>query len=125
MPKYAVLFLKTSLIYLLFGTFLGFLILSNKAYSFSSKIWLLLPIHIDILIFGWFLQFIFGVAFWIMPRFIGKNSYGNEKLVLISYILINLGIFTRFINRFGIIVIFLGIIFFISNLYSRVRIKLL
>lgn len=125
MPKYSVIFIKTSFIYLLIGSILGFLLLSNKAYNFDSKIWSLLPIHIDILIFGWFLQFIFGVAFWIMPRFTDKNSYGNEKLVLISYILINIGILTKTIYKYGLFFIFMGILFFILNIYPRIRNKII
>lgn len=125
MHKYSVIFIKTSLIYLLIGSFLGFLLLSNKAYNFDLRIWSLLPIHMDILIFGWFLQFIFGVAFWIMPRFIDKNSYGNEKLILISYILINIGILTKIMSKYGLFFIFIGILFFILNIYPRVRNKII
>lgn len=136
MPELSVIFIRTSLIYLLTGFCIGATILVNKALFISPKIFSLLPVHIYFMLFGYFIQFIFGVAFWIMPRF--GSSYGNEKRVYISYFLLNGGllilaiyylnkVFIIFENRLNILnliaiaMIFTGIFLYASYIWKRVR----
>lgn len=133
MPKLSIYFIKTAFIYFIVGTILGSIILINKAYNFNPFIWILLPIHIEILFVGWFLQFILGVAYWIMPKYFSNNSYGNENIIKISYILINLGLIIKtsldyltsntfaFISLISFIPILIGVILFASNIWLRVR----
>lgn len=133
MPKYSIYFIKTAFIYFIFGTILGATILINKAYNFNSLIWNILPIHIEILFIGWFLQFILGVAYWIMPKYFSSKSYGNENLIKSSYILINSGLIIKTLldyftsNTFyslslvAFLPIFIGVILFASNIWLRVR----
>lgn len=92
MPRLSMVFVRLSLIYLAFGFTLGAILLSNKALAFYPPTWRLLPIHIEVLMMGWFIQLAAGVAFWILPRLSGPAPRGNEKLVLISFWLVNLGI---------------------------------
>lgn len=126
MPKYTSLFIRTSFIYLLIGTFLGFLLLTNKAYNFNFKIWSLLPIHIDLLIYGWFLQFIFGMSFWMMPRYVSAKPYGNEELVSSAYTFVNIGLLVKVLfSSYGLIIIIIGMFLFVSNVFLRVRHKML
>jgi hypothetical protein len=133
MPKYSIYFIKTAFIYFIFGTILGSTLLINKAYNFNSLIWNILPIHIEILFIGWFLQFILGVAYWIMPKYFSSKSYGNENIIKTSYILINSGLILKTIldyltsNTFyslsliAFLPIFIGVILFASNIWLRVR----
>lgn len=133
MPKYSILFIKTAFIYFIFGTILGATLLINKAYNFNPLLWNLLPIHIEILFIGWFLQFILGVAYWIMPKYFSSKSYGNEIIIKTSYILINLGLIIKTIldyitsNTFyslslvSFLPVFIGILLFASNIWLRVR----
>ena len=48
------------------------------------------PPHIEFLLFGWVVQLIMGVGFWIFPRF--WRSRGNEKPAWAAFGLLNLGI---------------------------------
>lgn len=91
-PKPSRALIKTSFIYFLTGGFIGTLILWAKADVRFTWAWKLFPVHLDLMLFGWILQFVFGVAYWILPRFIQKPVRGPEKPVWIGYYLLNLGL---------------------------------
>lgn len=91
MPRLSVLAIRLSLIYFLLGFTLGALMLANKGVPFSPWIWNLLPVHIDILLFGFVIQLAIGMAYWILPRQRG-GSRGNETNLRITVGLLNLGI---------------------------------
>src|SRR5690554_4901693 len=84
--------IRFSLIYLLAGISMGALMLINKAFILHPAIWMLLPIHIEFLLFGWIIQITLGVAYWILPRFMTKSPRGNNNLALWMAILLNAGI---------------------------------
>jgi heme/copper-type cytochrome/quinol oxidase subunit 1 len=92
MPRLSSWFVRASLIYLALGFTLGALLLANKGLEFYPLIWKLLPIHIELLMMGWFVQLAVGVAFWILPRLSGPTPRGNERLVRLAFWLINIGI---------------------------------
>jgi hypothetical protein len=92
MPRLSVWFVRASLIYFLLGFTFGSLILAQKGISYYPPVWNLFPIHMEFLLIGWFAQLAMGVAFWILPRFSIGPSRGNQGLVRISFILINLGL---------------------------------
>jgi cbb3-type cytochrome oxidase subunit 1 len=50
----------------------------------------LLPIHIEFLLFGWTVQLVLGVAFWIFPRFL--SARGDVRPAWLAFGLINLGV---------------------------------
>ena len=94
MPRLSVWFIRASLIYLLAGFALGALMLAQDGVSYFPLIMAALPIHMEFLLVGWLVQLAMGVAFWIFPRFgLGlPRSRGNERLIWISFVLVNLGI---------------------------------
>jgi hypothetical protein len=101
MPKLSIWFIRTALIYLFLGLTIGALLLIQKGLGFFAEIWILLPIHIEWMFFGWIFQLIIGSAFWILPRFSQSPFRGNETLVYIAYFVLNLGIlFVVFVSYF-------------------------
>ncbi len=90
MPRLSQFFIKSSLLYLLAGFTIGAMLLTLKGWAFAPQIWRLLPVHIEIVIFGWILQLVMGVAFWMLPRF--GETRGNEKLAWMAFLLMNVGI---------------------------------
>ena len=92
MPVLSRWFIRASLIYLGSGLTLGGLLLANKGLGFYPPIWRWLPAHIEFLFLGWMVQVVLGVAYWILPRRAGRASHGNERLALLAFVLINLGI---------------------------------
>ena len=91
MPRLSVWAIRLSLLYFLFGFTLGALMLANKGLPFAPWVWSLLPVHIDILLFGFVIQLAIGMAYWILPRYRG-GSRGNEIVLWIMIGLLNLGI---------------------------------
>ncbi|MDQ7028704.1 MAG: hypothetical protein Q9O62_02450 [Ardenticatenia bacterium] len=90
MPRLSRLFVRTALAHLVVGFTLGALMLINKGVPLHPLLWRLLPLHVEFLLIGWTVQFIFGVAFWILPRF--GTSRGPEGVVWLSYVLLNAGV---------------------------------
>ena len=75
MPKLSCWFIRAALLHLALGITFGMLILLHKATPFYPPLWRLLSLHIELLLFGWTVQLVMGVAFWIFPRFWLKNVF--------------------------------------------------
>lgn len=98
MPKLSEIFIRASLVYLALGATYGALLLWNKAQPISGLIWLLRPNHIDIMLTGWMTQFVFGVAFWILPRRGSSKPRGNETWSVAAFIMVNLSLSAQIIS---------------------------
>ena len=124
MPKLSIFFIKTAFAYLIIGHLLGFILLINKGFYLSPSIWNFLPLHIKIVFWGWLLQFIFGVAFCILPRF---EDFEKSKRTWTSYIFINTSLILSIIieilkiNNFSSIYIKISLFLFVSHLFKRIR----
>lgn len=93
MPKLSVWMVRSSLIYMGIGFLLGAMILHHKGIPIYDWTWQLLPSHIELMIFGWTMQFVMGIAFFILPRFSDQdNRYGPEYLGWWSFYLLNGGV---------------------------------
>ena len=131
MPALSILIIRTALVYLLAGFTLGGLLLANKAIPIHPKVWQLLPVHIEMLLFGWMLQLVIGVAFWMLPRFSMQPQRGNETPVWTSFILLNGGILLMAIESFlpamallgiaGRVMELLAVVLFAAHAWPRMR----
>lgn len=90
MPRLSVWFVRAALIHLALGVTIGGLILAHKGIPLHPFLWRLLPAHIEFLLFGWTVQLVMGVGFWIFPRF--RRSRGDERPAWIAFGLLNLGV---------------------------------
>ncbi len=130
MPLLSTRFIRISLVYLALGFTLGAVLMANKALAFYPLTWRLLPIHIEVLLMGWFVQLAVGVAYWILPRLSGPQPRGNERLVWLSFWMVNLGIWLIIIEAIaplqalslaGRLVELGGVAVFILGSWKRVR----
>ena len=96
MPFLSVLMIRTALVYFFAGGTFGSLLLAGKGSLLGGILWRYLPLHSEALLFGFLIQFIFGVAFWMFPRMASGPPRGNENLVWISFGLLNFGIVITF-----------------------------
>ncbi len=92
MPAPSRWMIRCSLVYLLVGFVIGGAVLVSKAYPAYSAVWLLLPVHIEVMIFGWIIQLTMGTAYWILPRFLEGESRGNPLLSKLMVAALNAGI---------------------------------
>jgi hypothetical protein len=90
MPRLSAWFVRAALIYLGLGFTFGGLLLANKGFALHPLTWRLLPAHIEFLLFGWTLQLIFGVAFWILPRW--QTQRGDVRPAWVALLLVNAGV---------------------------------
>lgn len=99
--------IRCALLYLLIGFTIGAIMLISKAYPTYSQVWMLLPVHIEMLIFGFIIQFTMGTAYWILPRFLEGEPRGNvfwsRSMVglLNAGILLNISYYLRFTLDWG------------------------
>lgn len=91
MPRLSAWTVRTALVYFGVGFTLGALMLLNKGLPIDPRLWRLLPLHIEFLMFGWTLQLAMGVAFWILPRFSGGDR-GDVRLAWAAFVLLNAGV---------------------------------
>lgn len=92
MPKLSVYLVRAALAHMGIGFLFGALILYHKGIPIYVWTWRLLTPHIELMIFGWTMQFVMGMAFWILPRFTGEQRYGRVYLGWWSFILLNSGV---------------------------------
>lgn len=92
MPRLSVWILRTALVYLGIGFTFGAYMLANKGLNFDPGAWRLLFPHMELLLVGWTIQLVVGVAFWIMPRLSGAEKYGEVRLAWAAYGLLNAGV---------------------------------
>ena len=93
MPRVCVWLLRASLLYLGAGFTLGAVLLASKGYGVLPAAWSWLPVHMEWLLVGWFVQLVMGVAYWIFPRFgLSPAARGRESLAWVAFYLVNLGV---------------------------------
>ncbi|HNQ95092.1 MAG TPA: hypothetical protein PKK96_07195 [Anaerolineales bacterium] len=93
MPILTRWFLKAALLYLLFALIAGIVL----ALPAASPITGFFPAYFHMLTFGWLTQLIFGVAFWMFPKYSPANPRGHEWLGWVTFISLNAGLVLRVI----------------------------
>ena len=53
------------------------------------------PTYLHLLVVGWLTQLIFGVAFWLFPRYSADRPRGSDRLGWVSFVGLNLGLILR------------------------------
>ncbi|GAB1421643.1 hypothetical protein MASR2M15_18230 [Anaerolineales bacterium] len=131
MPKLSVYMVKASFIYMVFGFLFGAMILLQKGLPYYPAVWNLLTLHIDIMIFGWTLQFAMGLSFFALPRFSPPmDRYGAEHLGWMSFATFNGGLCLLLLSRWFHVDIFsliasgfvmAGVAFYVLMMWPRVK----
>jgi heme/copper-type cytochrome/quinol oxidase subunit 1 len=65
---------------------------SAAGLPFMRAIW---PAYLHLLVLGWLTQLIFGVAYWMFPRYSAEKPRGSERLGWLAFVLLNLGLVFR------------------------------
>jgi heme/copper-type cytochrome/quinol oxidase subunit 1 len=123
--------IRLSIYYLVQGFTLGALMLINKGLPIIPWAWQLLSLHIESVLFGWTMQFVMGMAYWILPRFARGETRGKESFFLLAFVLLNIGIWlvgiadlfsiSDWLKVAGRVMELSGIIAFASQAWRRVK----
>jgi hypothetical protein len=87
---------RAALCWLVAGAFVGGLMLLDGTLPGALAAWLA-PSHAHMLFVGWFLQFVIGVAYWLLPR---KRTAAqplgyDERLGMLATLALNVGLLLR------------------------------
>jgi hypothetical protein len=84
------------MIYLVAALILGAVMQTPLAARFPlfRALWLT---YLHLLVVGWLTQLIFGVAYWMFPRYSAEQPRGSERLGWATFALLNLGLVLRVI----------------------------
>lgn len=95
MPRLTRYFIKTALLYLALALVLGVLLAARTAFDLPAEFAALSPVFFHVFMVGWAAQLIFGMLFWMLPKYSKERPRGNEHLAWSAYILINVGLILR------------------------------
>jgi len=138
MPTLTRWFIKTSLVCLALALISGLLMAVQAVFN-VTLLYGLFPVYIHLLVFGWLTQLVFGVVFWMFPKYSAEKPRGSETLGWWTYILLNVGLLLRAIAEpiqsvhpnpvagwmlvvSAVIQFFAGLTF-VANSWKRVRVK--
>ena len=96
MPPLTRWFIKSSFIYLILALVAGLLLTLQSTYRWTVPGGLF-PVYLHLFVMGWLTQLIFGVAYWMFPKFSNEKPRRSESLGWWTYVLLNLGLLLRVI----------------------------
>jgi len=97
MPRLTRWYVKTAMLYLLVALLLGVLMQGPASPTPIPVVaW---PTYLHLLVVGWLTQLIFGIAFWLFPRYSSERPRGNEGLGWAGYGFLNVGLLLRVLGE--------------------------
>ncbi len=104
MPRWTAIYVVSSFVYLLLGGAWGAWMLATKGQAMGGVPWVYRAWHVESMLFGWLTQFIWGIGFWIFPRF--WTARPRSELIPWVWALLNgglvLGIWGVFARNVGL-----------------------
>ncbi len=91
--------IKTSFVYLGIALAVGILLAGQSPWHLPAFIASLFPAYIHLLVIGWLTLLIFGVAYWMFPKYSMERPHGSEKLSWSAYALLNAGLAMRVVSE--------------------------
>jgi cbb3-type cytochrome oxidase subunit 1 len=99
MPLLTRWMIKTSMLYLGLALFVGLLPPLARAVGWGSVPPGLTPVYVHLFMVGWVSLLIFGVVFWMFPKYSREKPRGSDKLGWAVFWLINAGLLFRVIGE--------------------------
>ncbi len=99
MPSLTRWFIKLSLIYLVAAFLAGLALAAQPALDLPAAVASLNPVYFHLFLVGWVTQLIFGVVFWMFPKYTLEKPRGSEKLGWATLALLNVGLLLRVIGE--------------------------
>ncbi len=138
MPTLTRWFVKTSFVYLALALVAGLLIEIQAAFHLTALSGFF-PVYIHLFVLGWITQLIFGVVFWMFPKYSVEQPRGSEMFGWWTYALLNVGLLLRVIAEplqstqpnpvtgwmlvVSAVIQFVAGLTFVINSWGRVKVK--
>lgn len=99
MPTLTRYFLKTAMLYFVLAMFTALLLAGQSLLNLPPSIAVFRPVYFHLLMVGWVTELIFGVMYWMFPKYSRERPRGSEKLGWAVYILLNIGLLLRAVGE--------------------------
>jgi heme/copper-type cytochrome/quinol oxidase subunit 1 len=99
MPAQTRWFLRSSLVFFLLAMLLGVLQAVRVPLNLPAQINAFSPVYFHLFMVGWVTQLIFGVVFWMFPKYSKERPRGSERLGWATFWLLNLGLLLRLVGE--------------------------
>jgi hypothetical protein len=99
MPTLTRWFIKSGLVCFIAALLLGVALAAPAVISVPPVIGVWGPVYFHLFMVGWVAQLIFGIVYWMFPRYTKESPRGSEKLALATFVLLNSGLVLRAIGE--------------------------
>lgn len=137
MPPLTRWFIKLSMLYLAAALTIGAALVARSIWPMPPVLGTLSPAYFHLFLLGWVTQLIFGVVYWMFPKYSQENPHGSERLWQAIFWLLNLGLLLRVVSEpaqilsdevvwgwvlaLSAVLQWLAGIFFVANTWNRVK----
>jgi len=98
MPRLTRYFIKSAMIYLI-AAFVAGVAIQDPVAARLPVLRAFWPTYVHLLVVGWLTQLIFGVAYWMFPRYSAERPRASERLGWTTFALLNIGLVVRIIGE--------------------------
>lgn len=99
MPSLTRWFIKASFVALILAFVARAAMIILPGLGFPAATAALAPVYTHLFMWGWVTQLIFGVVYWMFPKYSQKQPHGHEGLWLATFWLFNVGLAMRVIGE--------------------------
>jgi hypothetical protein len=99
MPPLTRWYIKASLVYLMAALLAGALVAGRGPLGLPASLAALAPVYVHLFMVGWATQLIFGVAYWMFPKYSRESPRGHESLAWATFALLNEGLILRAVGE--------------------------
>jgi hypothetical protein len=99
MPSLTRLYIKSSLVWFVLALFSALGLATNAVWELPPIFRVSSPVFFHLFLVGWVSQLIFGVVYWMFPKYSQEKPRGHEGLAWITFWLLNTGLALRAIGE--------------------------
>ena len=95
MPPLSRWYIKLAMVYFVAALAVGALQALQAPLGLPAVLAAAGPAYVHLLVVGWITQMIFGVAYWMFPKYAPEAPRGNNIVAVATLVLLNLGLLLR------------------------------
>lgn len=99
MPAVTRWYIKAGLAYLVVALLLGLMLAAPAVVPLPPAIAVWGPVYFHLFMVGWVTQLIFGVVYWMFPRYSREQPRGGERMAVATFALLNIGLVLRAVGE--------------------------
>lgn len=99
MPSLTRWFIKSAFVYFVAALLVGVALATRSLSDLPLLLTALGPGYFHLFMLGWVTQLIFGVVYWMFPKYSREQPHGSERLWLATYWLLNIGLVLRLLSE--------------------------